>query len=119
MQIFVTRQELNNWRQQIRASQQQVGFVPTMGALHDGHLSLVHEACIANDFVVVSIFVNPKQFNQSADLQSYPRMLEADLARLSNFRNIVIFAPDEEEMYPQDLPYKPMPLGRIGSILDG
>jgi pantoate--beta-alanine ligase len=119
MQIFVTRQELNNWRQQMRASQQQVGFVPTMGALHDGHLSLVHEACTANDFVVVSIFVNPKQFNQSADLQSYPRMLEADLARLSNFRNIVIFAPDEEEMYPQGLPYKPMPLGRIGSILEG
>ena len=119
MQIFVTRQELNNWRQQMRASQQQVGFVPTMGALHDGHLSLVHEACTANDFVVVSIFVNPKQFNQSADLQSYPRILEADLARLSNFHNIVIFAPDEEEMYPQGLPYKPMPLGRIGSILEG
>lgn len=119
MQIFVTRQELNNWRQQMRAEQQQIGFVPTMGALHQGHLSLVHQACAANDFVVVSIFVNPKQFNQSADLQSYPRMLEADLALLSDLRNIVIFAPDEQEMYPKDLPYHPMPLGRIGSILEG
>jgi pantoate--beta-alanine ligase len=96
-----------------------LGFVPTMGYLHEGHLSLVKRAKAENERVVVSIFVNPKQFNQSTDLQSYPRMLEADLARLSNFRNIVIFAPDEEEMYPQDLPYKPMPLGQIGSILEG
>jgi pantoate--beta-alanine ligase len=103
----------------MRANQKQIGFVPTMGALHQGHLSLVKQACAANDVVVVSIFVNPKQFNQSADLQAYPRMLEADLALLNGLENLVIFAPNEQEMYPKDLPFSPMPLGRIGQLLEG
>ena len=119
MQTFVTRQEIIAWRQQMRANQKQIGFVPTMGALHQGHLSLVKQACAANDVVVVSIFVNPKQFNQSADLQAYPRMLEADLALLNGLENLVIFAPNEQEMYPNDLPFSPMPLGRIGQLLEG
>jgi pantoate--beta-alanine ligase len=119
MQTFVTRQEIIAWRQQMRANQKQIGFVPTMGALHQGHLSLVKQACAANDVVVVSIFVNPKQFNQSADLQAYPRMLEADLVLLNGLENLVIFAPNEQEMYPKDLPFSPMPLGRIGQLLEG
>ena len=119
MHTFVTRQEIIAWRQQMRANQKQIGFVPTMGALHQGHLSLVKQACAANDVVVVSIFVNPKQFNQSADLQAYPRMLEADLALLNGLENLVIFAPNEQEMYPKDLPFSPMPLGRIGQLLEG
>ena len=119
MQTFVTRQEIIAWRQQMRANQKQIGFVPTMGALHQGHLALVKQACAANEVVVVSIFVNPKQFNQSADLQAYPRMLEADLALLNGLENLVIFAPNEQEMYPKDLPFSPMPLGRIGQLLEG
>ena len=93
----------------MRANQKQIGFVPTMGALHQGHLALVKQACAANEVVVVSIFVNPKQFNQSADLQAYPRMLEADLVLLNGLENLVIFAPNEQEMYPKDLPFSPMP----------
>lgn len=119
MQTFVTRQEIFNWREQQRAAQKQIGFVPTMGALHQGHLSLVEQACRENDVVVVSIFVNPKQFNQNADLQSYPRMLSADLALLQHLPNLVIFAPSENEMYPADLPFDPMPLGKIGQLLEG
>jgi pantoate--beta-alanine ligase len=119
MQTFVTRQEINEWRQQMRTNQKQVGFVPTMGALHQGHLSLIKQACMENNVVVVSIFVNPKQFNQSADLQAYPRMLEADLALLDGLENLVIFAPNEQEMYPQNLPFTPMPLERIGQLLEG
>lgn len=119
MQTFVTREEINIWRNQMKAAQQQVGFVPTMGALHEGHLSLVRKASLENDIVVVSIFVNPKQFNQSSDLQAYPRMLDADLALLNDIENLVIFAPDEAEMYPNNLPFSPMPLGKIGSLLEG
>jgi pantoate--beta-alanine ligase len=119
MQTFVTRQEIIEWRQQMRGDQKQIGFVPTMGALHQGHLALIKRACLENAAVVVSIFVNPKQFNQSTDLQAYPRMLEADLALLIGLENLVIFTPNEEEMYPKDLPFSPMPLGRIGQLLEG
>jgi pantoate--beta-alanine ligase len=119
MQTFVTREEIFIWREQQQAEQKQIGFVPTMGALHQGHLFLVEQACKENDIVLVSIFVNPKQFNQSADLQSYPRMLSADLALLHHLSNVVIFAPDEHEMYPAHIPYSPMPLGKIGQLLEG
>lgn len=119
MQTFVTRKEIIQWRQQMAATQKQVGFVPTMGALHQGHLSLVEKASQENDVVLISIFVNPKQFNQSADLQAYPRMLEADMALLNPFQNVCVFAPDEAEMYPVDLDFEPMPLGRIGQLLEG
>jgi pantoate--beta-alanine ligase len=119
MQTFVTRKEIIQWRQQMAAAQKQVGFVPTMGALHQGHLSLVEKASQENDVVLISIFVNPKQFNQSADLQAYPRMLEADMALLNPFQNVCVFAPDEAEMYPVDLDFEPMPLGRIGQLLEG
>jgi pantoate--beta-alanine ligase len=105
MQTFVTREEN--------------GFVTTMGALHQCHLTLVEQACQENDTVVVSIFVNPKQFNQNADLQAYPRTLAADLALLKHLPNLVIFAPNESEMYPADLPFTPMPLGKIGQLLEG
>jgi pantoate--beta-alanine ligase len=119
MQTFVTREEIFIWREQQRAEQKQIGFVPTMGALHQGHLTLVEQACQENDTVVVSIFVNPKQFNQNADLQAYPRTLAADLALLKHLPNLVIFAPNESEMYPADLPFTPMPLGKIGQLLEG
>jgi len=119
MQTFVTREEIFIWREQQRAAQKQIGFVPTMGALHQGHLTLVEQACQENDTVVVSIFVNPKQFNQNADLQAYPRTLAADLALLKHLPNLVIFAPNESEMYPADLPFTPMPLGKIGQLLEG
>jgi pantoate--beta-alanine ligase len=119
MQTFVTREELNNWRSQQQADNLKVGFVPTMGALHEGHLSLVKQAVAENDVVVVSIFVNPKQFNQPADLQAYPRMLQSDIQKLQNIGPLVIFAPSEKEMYPHDLAFQPMPLGRIGSLLEG
>lgn len=119
MQTFVTREEIFIWREKQRAEQKQIGFVPTMGALHQGHLSLVVEACQQNDMVVVSIFVNPKQFNQNADLQAYPRTLAADIALLNHLSNLVIFAPEESEMYPADLSFNPMPLGKIGQLLEG
>jgi pantoate--beta-alanine ligase len=93
------------WMQQIaldaRAKERVLGLVPTMGALHEGHLSLVREALRRCSPVVVSLFVNPKQFGPSEDLQKYPRNLEADRAALEKLGVDYLFAPSAEEMYPK------------------
>jgi pantoate--beta-alanine ligase len=93
------------WMQQIaldaRAKERVLGLVPTMGALHEGHLSLVREALRRSSPVVVSLFVNPKQFGPSEDLQKYPRNLEADRAALEKLGVDYLFAPSAEEMYPK------------------
>ncbi len=78
-----------------------LGFVPTMGYLHEGHLALVQRAQAENDRVVVSIFVNPTQFGQGEDFSTYPRDLARDLALLSAFPSLIVFTPSLEEMYPQ------------------
>ena len=78
------------------------GFVPTMGALHEGHLSLVRQARAENDRVAVSVFVNPKQFNNPDDLAKYPRDLERDAAMLAEAGADLVWAPREEEIYPPD-----------------
>ena len=91
------RAELNNYR----AAGKSIGLVPTMGALHQGHASLVERAVAENDVVVVSIFVNPTQFNDKNDLKNYPRTLEADCALLEKVGASVAFAPSVEEMYPE------------------
>src|SRR4051794_17827875 len=77
-----------------------IGFVPTMGALHEGHLSLVRRARRENDQVVVSIFVNPMQFGPKEDLKRYPRTLAKDLAVLKKERVDYVFIPTEAQMYP-------------------
>jgi pantoate--beta-alanine ligase len=78
-----------------------IGFVPTMGALHAGHLSLVEKAGQQTDFVVVSIFVNPTQFNDKGDLERYPRNLQKDVDLLVSSQCQLVFAPDSEEIYPE------------------
>ncbi len=78
-----------------------IGFVPTMGALHSGHISLVKRAVLENQTVVVSVFVNPTQFNDSADLEKYPRTLEPDLKLLKTTGCNIVFAPNAEEVYPE------------------
>jgi pantoate--beta-alanine ligase len=79
-----------------------VGFVPTMGALHDGHLSLVRNAIKESSLVVVSIYVNPTQFNDKEDLKNYPRTIKSDLDLLKKFlrENDIVFTPDDREIYP-------------------
>ncbi len=85
----------------LKARGRSIGFVPTMGALHEGHLSLIRRAGAENDAVVLSIFVNPIQFDQRSDFQSYPRQFESDMKMASGEGVDVIFAPDEIEMYPE------------------
>lgn len=84
----------------LRRELKTVGFVPTMGALHEGHLALVKEARQMCDVVIVSIFVNPTQFNDKKDLEKYPRDLTADAAVLAEYQADYVFAPDTEEIYP-------------------
>lgn len=84
-----------------RLENKRVGFVPTMGALHQGHLSLVQESLNNGDVVVVSIFVNPTQFNNHSDLENYPRTLETDIKLLEAVGCGVVFSPSVEEVYPE------------------
>ncbi len=85
-----------------RSEGKSIGFVPTMGALHNGHASLVERSVKENDVTVVSVFVNPTQFNDKNDLKNYPRTLEADCALLERVGAAVVFAPSVEEMYPSE-----------------
>lgn len=94
------------------------GFVPTMGALHAGHLELVKTARSENDFVICSIFVNPVQFNNPEDLAGYPRTLEADCALLESAGCDAVFAPSAEEMYPTP-PDLRFDFGRLETVLEG
>ena len=96
-----------------------VGLVPTMGALHQGHIALVERAAIENDIVVVTIFVNPKQFNNSSDLKQYPRTIETDIALLSAHKNVIICIPNEIDVYPKNDPYSPITLGILNQVLEG
>ncbi len=98
-----------------------VGLVPTMGALHGGHAALARQARAENDIVVASIFVNPLQFGDSADLEHYPRTLEADADLLGAEGCDLVFAPSVEEMYPgyPDAPIIRVSSGRMGTVLEG
>lgn len=97
-----------------------IGFVPTMGALHQGHLSLINEASKENDIVVVSIFVNPTQFNNSDDLRKYPRNLEKDTELLKNTKCSLVFAPSEKDIYPdENSKNSNYQLGKITEVLEG
>ena len=100
-----------------------VALVPTMGALHNGHLALVDRAREVADIVVVSIFVNPLQFSEAEDLDRYPRDLDTDLATLaaveSAGRQVIVFAPTASEMYPDGKTQTKVSAGNVGNLLEG
>src|SRR5690348_16474082 len=96
-----------------------VALVPTMGALHDGHISLVRAAHAACDAVIVSIFVNPTQFGPDEDYERYPRSLDADLELLAQEQVDFVFLPDKGEMYPAGDPGTLVEVPQIGNRLDG
>lgn len=101
MTVVETVRELKAILSKARAEHQSIGLVPTMGALHEGHASLVKRCVKENDVCVVSVFVNPTQFNDKNDLASYPRDLKADCALLQELDADVVFAPSVEEVYPE------------------
>lgn len=101
MQICRTKLEVTTFVSQQKLQQKSIGLVPTMGALHEGHLSLIEQACKENDIVVCSIFVNPVQFNNQEDLIKYPRTFDDDIKLLEKANCTMVFAPTVEEMYPE------------------
>ena len=101
MQIITTKKELQNAVQTCKSLGKTIGLVPTMGALHEGHASLVRRAVEENDVCVVSVFVNPTQFNNKEDLAKYPRNIERDADLLSRIGATFVFAPTPEEMYSE------------------
>lgn len=118
MIVFYKIEGVSNFLIQQKKMGKTIGFVPTMGALHNGHLSLVGQAKSENDLCVASIFVNPIQFNKTEDLDKYPRTLEADLQMLKKQGCDVVFAPDTAEMYPEP-DTTVFDFGYLGEIMEG
>jgi pantoate--beta-alanine ligase len=115
MRVFKAKGELFSHLQNFHS----IGFVPTMGALHEGHLELVKTALAENACVVVSIFINPLQFNNAGDLQNYPRMPEEDLILLQKTGCHVLFMPDVNEMYGDDEQLLNLDLGKLDMVMEG
>jgi len=100
MDIFDKQSDLTAHLQRFLKENAKIGFVPTMGALHEGHLSLIRESLQHNDVTVVSIFVNPTQFNNPEDLAKYPRTLDADVAKIDSVSNkVIVYAPSVDDIY--------------------
>lgn len=118
MQVVNTIMELQALLDEARLNKEKIGFVPTMGALHQGHLSLVSEASKNASVVVVSIFVNPTQFNNSNDLKRYPRDLQTDLDALSTVKCDVVFAPEVDEVYPET-DTREFNFGALETVMEG
>jgi pantoate--beta-alanine ligase len=119
MQIFDKKNALIHCLSLLKEKNKHIGFVPTMGVLHKGHQSLVEESIENNDYTVVSIFVNPTQFNKEEDLKKYPKTLEADLALLKNVGCDFVFIPSVEEIYDQHVVSKSYFFGGIENQMEG
>lgn len=101
MKVVNTIQKLQSLLQPLQQQGKKIGLVPTMGALHEGHASLVKKCVLENDVAVVSVFVNPTQFNDKKDLEKYPHTLDADCKLLESIGAAYVFAPEVSEIYPE------------------
>ena len=118
MLVFKTIDETRKFVSQARELDQTIGFVPTMGALHPGHLELMRRSKKENDLLVVSIFVNPIQFNNATDLKKYPRVLFKDLEMLKTIDCDAVFVPSVKEMYPEPI-NKTFDFGLLEKVMEG
>ncbi|WP_077596882.1 pantoate--beta-alanine ligase [Oceanobacillus kimchii] len=115
---ITTIKEMQNLSQTWKTNNKQIGFVPTMGALHDGHLQMIKQSIADNDYTVVSIFVNPLQFGPNEDFDAYPRTIEDDQAQLGALGADYAFYPSVEEMYPKPLELS-INVHRMAEVLEG
>lgn len=120
MLIFNTQNELVSFLSSVSNATTTIGFVPTMGALHQGHLSLLSEALKNNSIVVMSIFVNPTQFNNPEDLAKYPRTLDADLEKIKSISDkIIVYAPSVEDIYNGNTVSQPFDFDGLENQMEG
>lgn len=117
MTVLRSLLELNEWRVQI--GEQTLGFVPTMGALHQGHISLVEQSLSMADHTLVSIYVNPTQFNNAEDLEKYPSTIEQDLNLLRDTGEVVVYLPNQKDLYPNGLHSRNFDFGSLGKFMEG
>lgn len=118
MKIFKSIGELKGEINSLKQKNKTIGFVPTMGALHQGHLSLIADAKKESDIVVCSVFVNPLQFNDPSDLEKYPRTIEEDTRKLEGADCDILFIPSVEEMYPEPACEK-YDFGTLERVMEG
>jgi pantoate--beta-alanine ligase len=119
MIIFKTAESLSAFIQKNKSTQKKIGFVPTMGALHQGHLSLIEASRRENDITVCSIFINPTQFNNSIDFEKYPVTIETDIDKLEARGCDVLFLPPVHEIYPPGFKLLLYELGYLETVLEG
>ena len=120
MQIFKQKKELTAYLESIYAPEITFGFVPTMGALHQGHLSLVATSISQNTYTIISIFVNPTQFNNPDDLLKYPRTLENDVEKIKSIsENVIVFAPTANDVYDDQITSSHFDFGGLENKMEG
>ena len=120
MHVFKTKKELNSHIASHNFHANAIGLVPTMGALHHGHLSLVTRAVAENDIAIVSIFINPTQFNNAEDLKKYPKPLERDITLLATISDqIIVFTPSINEIYGDHITSKSYDFGGLEHVMEG
>ncbi len=118
MKVFTTIKALRQYLSELKTLNNTIGFVPTMGALHKGHISLIKQAQQQNKIIVCSIFVNPSQFNDPKDLEKYPRTIIADIALLEQVKCDVLFNPEVTEIYAANEQWH-LDLGQLEFLLEG
>ncbi|MBE0638657.1 MAG: pantoate--beta-alanine ligase [Bacteroidales bacterium] len=118
MRVIKSISDVKEFIKGIKATGKSIGFVPTMGALHAGHIALVNRATSENDFVVASIFVNPIQFNNKEDLEKYPRPISEDIHKLEEVACDLLFFPGVNEMYPEPVVDK-YDFGQMDKVMEG
>ncbi|UXS67748.1 pantoate--beta-alanine ligase [Staphylococcus chromogenes] len=116
--VITTIQEMQKLTTRLRLEGKSIGFVPTMGALHEGHLTMMRQSIEYNDITVISVFVNPLQFGTNEDFDAYPRQIDQDVAAAQKIGVDYVFYPSVEEMYPQSLEIT-LNVGRLASVLEG